>query len=130
MAQTTILVADDDAGHRSLVEMLLTLDGHEVVTVDDGKEALEYLKEHTPSLVILDVHMPRVDGIDVCQRMRQVSRLKEVPVIMLTALRDEKTQTLAKMAKANLVVAKPLEGKDFRATVTRVMAEGRPPKES
>ena len=121
-----ILVADDDEGHRTLVEMLLTLDGHEVDTVGNGREALDYLKDHTPDLAILDVHMPQVDGIDVCQRMRQVSRLKEVPVIILTAMRDQKTQTLAKMAKANMVVPKPLEGKDFRAIVTRVMAEGQP----
>ena len=122
----TILVADDDEGHRTLVDMLLTLDGHEVVTVGDGREALDYLKDNTPDLAILDVHMPQVDGIDVCQRMRQVSRLKNVPVIILTAMRDEKTQTLAKMAKADMVVPKPLEGKDFRAIVTRVMAEGHP----
>ena len=120
-----ILVADDDEGHRKLVDMLLTLDGHEVVSVADGREALDYLKDHTPDLAILDVHMPHVDGIDVCQRMRQVSRLKDVPVIVLTAMRDEKTATLAKMAKANLVVPKPLEGKDFRAVVTRVMSDAR-----
>ena len=120
----TILVADDEEGHRTLMDMLLTLDGHDVVKVSDGREALDYLKEHTPDLAILDVHMPQVDGIDVCQRMRQVSRLKDVPVIILTAMRDEKTQTLAKMAKADMVVPKPLEGKDFRAIVTRVIAEG------
>lgn len=129
MPNSTILIADDDEGHQKVLDMLLTLDGHDVVTVNDGKEALEYLKEHTPDLVILDVHMPRVDGIDVCQRMRQVTRLKKVPVIILTALRDEKTQTLAKMAKADLVVPKPLEGKDFRATVTRLIAEGHTPDE-
>lgn len=103
--------------------MLLTLDGHDVVAVSNGKEALAYLKDHTPDLAILDVHMPDVNGIDLCQRMRRVSRLKDVPVIILTALRDEKTQTMAKMAKADLVVTKPLEGKDFRATVTQVMSD-------
>lgn len=125
MAAATILIADDEEGHRSLLEMLLTLDGHDVVSVDNGKAALEYLKEHTPDLAILDVHMPDVNGIDLCQRMRKVSRLKDVPVIILTALRDEKTQTMAKMAKADLVIGKPLEGKDFRATVSQVMRDRR-----
>lgn len=122
----TILVADDDEGHRTLVDMLLTLDGHDVVAVEDGREALDYLKENTPDLAILDVHMPHVDGIGVCERMRRVSRLKDVPVIILTVMRDQRTMTLAKMARANLVVPKPLEGKDFRAIVTRVMADGNP----
>lgn len=121
----TILVADDEEGHRTLVDMLLTLDGHDVVSVADGREALDYLKDHTPDLAILDVHMPQVDGIDVCERMRKVTRLKDVPVIILTAMRDEKTSTLAKMAKANMVLPKPLEGKDFRALVTKVMSESR-----
>jgi DNA-binding response OmpR family regulator len=127
MAAATILIADDEEGHRSLLEMLLTLDGHEIVAVANGKDALAYLKEHTPDLAILDVHMPDVNGIDLCQRMRRVSRLRDVPVIILTALRDEKTQTMAKMAKADLLITKPLEGKDFRATVTKVMSEGRTP---
>ena len=129
MPNTTILIADDDEGHQRVVEMLLTLDGHDVVSVNDGKEALEYLKANTPDLVVLDVNMPMVDGIDVCQRMRQVSRLKKVPVIILTAMRDEKTQTMARMAKADLVVPKPLEGKDFRATVTRLISEGHTPED-
>lgn len=127
MAASTVLIADDDAGHRSVLDMLLSLDGHEVVAVGNGREALEWLREHTPDVAILDVNMPHVGGIDVCDRMRKVSRLRSVPVIILTALRDERTRTLAKMAKADLVVAKPLEGKDFRATVSQLIAGGREP---
>lgn len=125
MAASIILVADDDDAHRSLLDMILSLDGHEIVAVRDGREALEYLKDHTPDLAILDVNMPQVDGIDVCGRMRRVTRLRTVPVIILTAMRDETTQTLARMAQADRVVAKPLEGKDFRAMVRELVAEGR-----
>ena len=125
MAASTILIADDDEGHRSLLDMLLSLDGHEIVSVANGREALDWLRDHTPDLAVLDVHMPHVDGIDVCQRMRQVSRLRRVPVIILTAMRDDRTNTLARMAKADLVVSKPLEGKDFRSTVTKLMGEAR-----
>lgn len=119
--QPTILVADDQPGLRMLLDMLLSLDGYEVVTVEDGKQVLEYLKSHTPSLMILDVNMPFVDGIDICRRVRGIERLKRVPVIILTASKDDGVMTAAKMAKASAVVNKPLEGKDFRALVRSLL---------
>ena len=105
--------------------MLLSLDGHDVTAVESGRAALEHLKEHTPALAILDANMPEPSGIDVCERIRKVTRLREMPVIVLTSARDEKTRTRAKMAKADLVVNKPLEGKDFRAMVSELLQEGR-----
>lgn len=121
MAAKKILVAEDAEGQRMLLEMLLTADGHEVHLVADGREALEYLQSETPDLAILDVAMPHVTGIDVCHRMKRVRRLQDVPVIILTALRDERTEEMARMARADMVVTKPLEGKDFRATVNEVL---------
>lgn len=113
----TILVADDQEGQRAVVDMLLSIDGYRVVTVDDGRQALEWLAKNTPDLAVLDVRMPHLDGIEICRRIRQVSRLRAVPVIMLTGLRDDATTDASKAAGANAVVHKPLEGKDFRATV-------------
>lgn len=120
--KATILVADDIEGQRLLLEMLLSVDGYEIKTVSDGKEALEYLRDHTPDLAILDVKMPHVSGLQVCDRMKRIPRLRGVPVIVLTALRDEQTATEARMAQADRVVFKPLEGKDFRATVRELLA--------
>ncbi len=117
-----VLVADDIEGQRLVLEMLLSMDGYEVVTVGDGKEALDYLKENTPDLAILDVKMPHLSGIEVCDRMKRTPRLKEVPVIVLTALRDDYTLRQAQLAQADRVIYKPLEGKDFRATVRDLLA--------
>lgn len=117
----TILVADDQAGQLAVIDMLLSLDGYEIATVEDGREALDWLKTHTPDLAILDVAMPFVDGIDVCRRMKKVSRLQAVPVIVLTGLRDDATLEGARAAGAAAVIRKPLEGKDFRATVRRLL---------
>lgn len=113
----TILVADDQAGQRAVLDMLLTLDGYEIVAREDGRETLEYLQTHTPSLIILDVSMPFVSGIEICSRVKAISRLKKVPVIILTAAKEERTLTEAKLAKADLVMSKPLEGKNFRKSV-------------
>ena len=104
----TILVADDQAGQRAVLDMLLTLDGYEVVATEDGREALRYLQTHTPSLIILDVNMPFIGGIEICSRVKSISRLKNVPVIILTAAKEERVLTEAKLAKADLVMNKPL----------------------
>lgn len=119
--QKTILIADDQAGQRAVLDMLLSLDGYLVIAKEDGREAIEYLKENTPSLVILDVNMPHVNGIEICARIKRISRFNTVPVIILTSAKDENTLTSAKMAKADMVISKPLEGKDFRATVKELL---------
>lgn len=111
------MVADDIAGQRMVLEMLLSVDGYDVHMVEDGAEALAFLKENTPDLAIIDVRMPNVDGITVCGRMKRVSRLKDVPVIVLTALKDPTTYEAARSAGADAIIHKPLEGKDFRQTV-------------
>ncbi len=118
-------MADDIEGQRLVLEMLLSADGHVVDTVEDGRAALDYLKTTTPDLVILDVAMPFVSGIDICHRMKRIPRLKDVPVIILTALKDERTREMARVARADAIVTKPLEGKDFRATVRDLLAAGR-----
>ena len=120
-------MADDEPAFTVVVEMLLSLDGYEVVTVGDGREALAWLREHTPDLAILDVAMPHLNGLDVCGRMKRVRRLKGVPVMILTGLRDDATRTLARQAEADALVPKPLEGKDFRALVRRLLAGERYP---
>jgi len=117
----TILVAEDLAGQRMILDMLLTVDGYDVQLVEDGVQALNYLKEHTPDLAILDVKMPNLDGIEVCRRMKKVTRLKAVPVIILTAMRDEATLQAARLAGADEIIVKPLEGKDFRDQVRRLL---------
>ncbi|HEX7002496.1 MAG TPA: response regulator [Trueperaceae bacterium] len=117
-----ILVADDIAGQRMVLDMLLSVDGYDVHMVEDGAEALAFLKENTPDLAIIDVRMPNVDGITVCARMKRVSRLKDVPVVILTALKDATTYEAARNAGADAIVHKPLEGKDFRQTVKDLLA--------
>jgi DNA-binding response OmpR family regulator len=117
----TILVAEDEEAFSTVLEMLLSIDGYDVVEVADGREALAWLREHTPDLAILDVVMPHMSGIEVCSRMKRVRRLKEVPVVILTALKDQATRVQAREAGADALVVKPLQGKDFRALVQRVL---------
>ena len=80
--KTTILTADDDPQLLRLVARNLQLEGYEVLTASDGKQALEQIEAHQPDLVLLDVMMPRMDGFSVCQRVREFST---VPIIIVTA---------------------------------------------
>jgi CheY-like chemotaxis protein len=106
-----ILIADDSDSIRSLLEMILTAESHEVTQVADGREALLHLKDHTPDLIILDITMPFIDGLEVCSRIKRVSRLKATPVILLTAHTDG----------ADVLVHKPLSGKNFRTTILEML---------
>lgn len=81
----TIMVVDDDAAIVKMLERILRLEGYDVITAGDGKAALLLLEKAKPDLVILDIMMPGLDGVQVLQLMRERSN---VPVIMLTA-RDE-----------------------------------------
>ncbi len=113
----TILVADDNAGQRNLLDLVLSADGYRVDAVGDGRETLTYLKANTPDLIILDVLIPHFNGLEVCSRVKRVPRLQHVPVIILTSLQDEDTLATADMARADRVLLKPLAGKDLRSIV-------------
>jgi CheY-like chemotaxis protein len=121
----TILVADDEPAVRNLLEMILGSDGHTVVTVADGKEALVYLKDNTPDLIVLDVNMPFLSGIDLCSRIKRIRRFQNTPVVILSAMNDQRTRDEAKGVKVDLFVNKPLTGKNFRKTVQDLLEAGR-----
>jgi len=122
MEPVHVLVADDQEGHRKLLDLLLSLEGYDLKLVEDGREALEHLQKHTPALAILDVTMPYLTGLEVADRMRRVGRLKDTKIILLTASRDERTRERAREIPVDALVLKPLEGKDFRALVKAVLA--------
>ena len=87
MEKTHILVVDDDPVISRLLSTNLKARGYEVVTATDGEEALDVIEREAVDLIILDIMMPHVDGIEVCRRIREWSR---VPIIMLSARGDEK----------------------------------------
>ena len=80
-----ILVIDNDAQVRKSLMRLLASHGHDVTVVDGGREALEFLRRHTPRLIVVDLNMPEVDGVAVLRAVRADSRLSALPVVVLTA---------------------------------------------
>lgn len=92
-----VLFADDDADMRALAIQLLSRRGYEVVTADDGTEAIDMLATHDPDLVITDLNMPRQNGQEVCAAVRRSPRLHKIPLVILTAvpLTDERVMQVA-----------------------------------
>ena len=84
MAAPLILVVDDEHDFRAIVSHVLERGGYEVVTAEDGAEALRRFEESQPDLVVLDGHLPDIDGFEVCRRMRATPRGKSVPILLCT----------------------------------------------
>ena len=82
---STILVVDDERDSRTVLELLLAMEGHEVLVAPDGIAALQAVREHQPDLVITDWMMPRMNGADLCGRLRSDPATRAIPIIVVSA---------------------------------------------
>ncbi|MTD45616.1 response regulator [Conexibacter sp. W3-3-2] len=113
-----ILLADDERSIQTLLSFALEKDGYEVVSASNGTEALGLLKEQQFDLVVLDVMMPRVDGLEVCRRIRGGSGPQaEVPIIMLTAKSEEIDKVLGLELGADDYITKPFSLRELSSRV-------------
>ena len=109
-----ILLVDDEQAVQTLLAYPLRKDGYEVVSALDGREALDRFAEQRFDLVVLDVMLPKLDGIEVCRRLRSRS---QVPIIMLTASDDEIDKVLGLEMGADDYITKPFSVREFRSRV-------------
>ena len=82
--RSRVLVADDTESVRALFRKLSAAEGHDVIAVQDGAEALEAVHEHHPDVILLDVSMPQVDGLEVCRRLKADPATRLTPVVLVT----------------------------------------------
>ena len=83
-----ILVVDDEWELRNLLTEFLTGEGYDVIQASNGEEALELAEKEEPQVILLDVNMPGIDGIEVCRRLKEEDKTRFIPIIMVTALED------------------------------------------
>lgn len=119
----TILVADDEPAIRTMLEVILSADGHEIITVPDGAAALEYLRSHSPEIMLLDIQMPEFGGYQICSRVKRMKRLRGSLVFLMTHVEDEQTRDQSKLVGADGLVSKPISGKQLRDRLKRAMKE-------
>jgi DNA-binding response OmpR family regulator len=123
---STILLVDDEESVRTLLTFPLERDGYTVVQASDGEEALDRFEAQPVDLVVLDIMLPKLDGLEVCKRLRATST---VPIIMLTARDDELDKVLGLELGADDYITKPFSIREFRSRVRALLrraAIGRP----
>ena len=116
--ETRILVVDDEPLYVRLLKVNLEQEGYQIITASDGVEALELVSQNMPDLIILDVVMPRLDGITTMQRIRQFSN---IPIILLTALGEEQDRVKGLNIGADDYVVKPFSATELVARVRAVL---------
>ncbi len=117
-----ILAAEDDASILISIEFLLKNAGHAVTTADNGESAWQVLQTSAPDLVVLDVMLPVVDGLELCRRIRATDHLRDTRVLMLSA-RGRDTEIAAGLQRgADAYMTKPFGTRKFRETVARLLA--------
>jgi CheY-like chemotaxis protein len=114
-----ILVADDNETNRDILATRLEANGYEVLHAGDGEEALAVTREHRPDLILLDIMMPKLDGIEVCRRVKADTALPFTPIIMVTAKAESSDVIQGLDAGADEYLTKPI---DQKALVARVKA--------
>ncbi|MFI5342465.1 MAG: response regulator [Candidatus Methylomirabilales bacterium] len=102
-----VLIVDDEPVARELLSEFLTVKGYKVLTASDGEEALRRVKQDRPHLILLDVRMPKMNGLDVLTQVREIDH--EVGVIMVTAVNEEETGRQALKLGAFDYITKPLD---------------------
>ena len=121
-----VLIVDDEPNIREVVGLYLRRDGHAVVSAADGEEALELFRSSSPDLVVLDLMLPKLNGLEVCRRIQAERR---VPLIMLTARGAEEERIVGLGLGADDYVVKPFSPRELAARVAAVLrrAGERPP---
>jgi DNA-binding response OmpR family regulator len=123
---STILLVDDEEAVRKVLTFPLERDGYTVVQASDGEEALTRFGDQPVDLVVLDIMLPKVDGLEVCKQLRSRS---SVPIIMLTARDDELDKVLGLELGADDYITKPFSIREFRSRVRALLRRARAPRQ-
>src|SRR5215470_18643613 len=116
-----VLIVDDDPDIQRLVTYNLSQAGFQVTTASSGRTALETVQEHPPDLIILDIMMPDIDGMEVCRTLRQRENSRRIPIIMLTARGEEIDRVIGFELGADDYVSKPFSPRELVLRVKSIL---------
>ena len=122
----TVLVVDDDRDARHIFQLALEHAGHRVLIAHDGAEGVKLAKEHEPDVILMDVMMPRVDGVTALHALREAASTRDLPVIAITALASPDDMAALQPAGFNELLLKPIFPMEVVAAVRRWTTEAHP----
>lgn len=120
-----ILIVDDEIDVVEVVTVLLEHEGYELLKAYDGQEALDIIEEVVPDLVILDIMMPKIDGVEVCRRMREKEKMADIPIVMFSAKLSAIDKKESFDAGADGFISKPFNARGFIAGIKTYLELGR-----
>ncbi len=125
MAQETILVVEDEKNILELVKYNLELEGFSVLTASRGDNGLDLARKSKPSLIVLDIMLPAMDGIEICKILKQNESTAGIPIIMLTAKSQEADKIVGLELGADDYITKPFSPRELAARVKAVLRRGK-----
>lgn len=119
--ESSILIVDDEPDNFDVIETLLSNQDYSLYYAANGQEALTSLETYNPGLILLDVMMPGIDGIEVCRQIKSLAKWKVVPIIMITALSEKSDLARCLNAGADDFISKPVNGIELRARISSML---------
>jgi DNA-binding response OmpR family regulator len=120
-AAIKVLVADDEERNLDFFEQVLKTEGYIVIKAHDGIDALDKFSKCQPDIVLVDLMMPRLNGYEVCARLKRNPQARGVPIILLTALDEEETKPVALHHGADAFLSKPVAGETLLAHIRALL---------
>ena len=120
-----ILIAEDEEHIRRLVKVILSQENCDLIEAKDGEETLEKVSEEMPDLIILDLMMPKIDGIEVCRQLKRNALTRKIPIMMLTAKREMTDKVIGIGVGADDYLTKPFEPRELRVRVRTFLDKGK-----
>lgn len=119
-----ILVVDDDEGTTQLLDLILSKEGYDVITINNGSDALPTALTYNPNLILLDLMMPHMDGVSVCKDLRAESQFARLPIIFFTSASDIEKKMMAFGSGANDYIVKPIHPQELKLRIKAFMRNG------
>ena len=119
-----ILVVDDDQGTTKLLEVMLSKEGYEVVTVNNSRDTLNTALRCDPNLILLDLVMPNGDGFEVCKIVREKSQFAHVPIVFFTSVSDVDKKVAAFGLGASDYIVKPVHPQELKVRIKALIGNG------
>jgi len=120
-ADSKILIADDNIQNCELLDVYLADEGYEILVAHDGSETLEKVDECAPDLILLDIMMPKLSGYEVCQKLRENERTRDIPILMVTALNEQGDIEKAVRAGCDDFLSKPVNRLELQTRVRSLL---------